>query len=118
MFFRYALVRGFATALHYAVLILLVKAFDVPAAPSAALCGATLAYGANRRITFAATAVGHQQAIAKFMLVAACAAALSGAVVWVGVHLLGWHYLLAQASAILLALGLSHRFNRAWTFAP
>ena len=120
VFFWYTLAGGIATAVHYAVLVLLVEVFAFPAAPSAAfgaLCGAVVSYLVNRLITFPGTNVRHQQAVPRFLLVALAGALLNGLLVWAGVHLLSWHYLVAQAVATILVLGLTYRLNRSWTFA-
>ena len=109
-----------ATVVHYAVLLTLVELAGMPAAPSAALgalCGAVAAYAINRSVTFTSSTASHQQALPRFMLIAAAGAALNGALVWGGVHWLGWHYLVAQALATVLVLGLTFRLNRSWTFA-
>jgi putative flippase GtrA len=119
-FFWYTLAGGMATAVHYIVLVVLVELFDLSPAPSAvlgALCGAAVSYILNRRLTFPGTVVGHRLAVIRFLLVAAAGAALNGGLVWAGVQLLGWHYLLAQALATIVVLGLSYRLNRSWTFA-
>ena len=118
--FWYTLAGGIATAVHYAVLLLLVEVLAFPAAPSAvlgALCGAAVSYLVNRLVTFPGTTVRHHQAVPRFMLVALAGALLNGAIVWAGVHLLSWHYLAAQALATILVLGLTYRLNRSWTFA-
>ena len=109
-----------ATVVHYVVLLVLVELAGLPAAPAAvmgALCGAVSAYMINRSITFTSSAASHQQALPRFMLVAAAGAALNGALVWGGVQWLHWHYLAAQALATVLVLGLTYRLNRSWTFA-
>ena len=109
-----------ATVVHYVVLLALVELAGMPAPPSAvmgALCGAVAAYGINRAITFTSSTASHQQALPRFMLIAAAGAALNGAMVWGGIHWLGWHYLVAQALATVLVLGLTYRLNRSWTFA-
>ena len=119
-FFWYTVAGGIATAVHYAVLIALVELSDLSAAPSAtlgALCGAAVSYLLNRRMTFAGSSAGHVQALPRFMAIALLGAALNGALVWLGVQQLGWHYLLAQALATVLVLGLTFRLNRLWTFA-
>jgi putative flippase GtrA len=92
----------------------------MPPAPSAvmgALCGAVAAYTINRSITFTSSTASHQQALPRFMLIAAAGAVLNGALVWAGVQWLDWHYLVAQALATVLVLGLTYRLNRSWTFA-
>jgi putative flippase GtrA len=120
IFFWYTLAGGVATAVHYAVLLVLVEVFGFSPAPSAAvgaLCGAAVSYLINRHITFPGTTVRHQQAIPRFVAVAVAGALLNGGLVWAGVHLLAWHYLAAQALATILVLGLTYRLNRSWTFA-
>ena len=119
-FFWYIVAGGIATAVHYAVLIALVEWFGVFAALSSftgALFGAVVAYVANRHITFPGSNARHVQALPRFMAIALLGAILNGALVWLGVQQLGWHYLLAQALATLLVLGLTFRLNRLWTFA-
>lgn len=120
IFFWYTLAGGIATAVHYAVLLILVEVFAFPAAPSAvvgALCGAAVSYLVNRLITFPGTTVRHQQAVPRFLTVAVAGALVNGGLVWAGVHVLAWHYLAAQALATIIVLGLTYRLNRSWTFA-
>ena len=118
-FLWYIVAGGFATAVHYAVLIALVELHDFSAAPSAALgtlCGAGVAYLLNRCITFAGSGARHVQALPRFLAIALLGALLNGLLVWLGQQL-GWHYLLAQALATVLVMGLTFRLNRLWTFA-
>lgn len=120
VFFWYTLAGGIATAVHYAVLLVMVEALGFSAATSAAvgaLVGAAVSYLVNRHMTFPGTTARHQQAVPRFLAVALAGAALNGALVWAGVHLLAWHYLAAQAMATLVVLGLTYRLNRSWTFA-
>jgi putative flippase GtrA len=119
-FLWYTLAGGIATAVHYAMLLFLVEVFDFAAASSAALgalCGAAVSYLVNRHVTFHGTAARHQQAVPRFVLIALAGAAINGALVWTGVHVLAWHYLAAQALATILVLALTYRINRSWTFA-
>ena len=119
VFLRYSLAGGMATAVHYTTLLALVEWAGVAAATAAvigALCGAVASYAINRSMTFTASTATHQQALPRFMLIAAAGAALNGGMVWLGVHWLGWHYLAAQALATVLVLGLTYRLNRSWTF--
>lgn len=120
VFFWYLLAGGIATVVHYAVLLMLVEVFGLAPSLSAvvgALCGAAVSYLVNRHLTFPGATVRHQLAVPKFLAVAVAGALVNGALVWVGVHWLVWHYLLAQAVATLLVLGLTYRLNRSWTFA-
>jgi putative flippase GtrA len=119
-FFWYLVAGGISTAVHYAVLIALVELLGLDAAPSAsigALCGAVVAYLANRHMTFPGSHARHTQALPRFMAIALLGAVLNGALVWLGVQQFGWHYLLAQALATVLVMGLTFRLNRIWTFA-
>ena len=119
-FFWYIVAGGIATAVHYAVLIALVELLTIDPAPSAAfgtLCGAVVSYVLNRRMTFVSSNAGHVQALPRFMAIALLGALLNGLLVWLGVQQFGWHYLLAQALATVLVMGLTFRLNRLWTFA-
>ncbi|MGB4118212.1 MAG: GtrA family protein [Polaromonas sp.] len=119
-FFWFIVSGGIATALHYAVLIALVEVVGLSAAPAAAigtLCGAAVSYALNRRVTFAETATRHSQAVPRFIAVALLSAFLNGVLVWTGTHVLGWHYMVAQALATVLVMGLTFRLYRNWTFA-
>lgn len=120
VFLWYVLAGGIATAVHYAVLLILVEVIGLAPSPSAvagALCGAAVSYVVNRHLTFPGAAVRHQLAVPKFLTVAVTGALANGALVWTGMHWLGWHYLVAQALATLMVLGLTYRLNRSWTFA-
>ena len=119
-FFWYVVSGGIATAVHYAVLVALVEVSGLPAAPSAiigTLCGACVSYVLNRYTTFIASGAGHSQAVPRFAAIVLLGASLNGMLVWLGVNTLGWHYLLAQALATVLVMGLTFRLNRLWTFA-
>lgn len=119
-FGRYTLIGGVATAVHYGVLLALVEAAHVApasAAAAGAVAGAAVAYLGNRRFTFADSGAHHRNALPRFLTVAAIGAAVSGLVVWLGSAVLGVHYLAAQVIATGLALLLSYRLNRAWSFA-
>ena len=119
-FFWFVVAGGIATAVHYAVLMALVELLDFSAAPSAAmgtLCGAVVSYLLNRHMAFASSSAARAQALPRFIVIAVLGALLNGALVWLGVHTLGWHYLLAQLLATLLVMGLTFQLHRIWTFA-
>lgn len=119
-FFLYALAGGAATFVHYVALIALVELASLAAAPAAvigALIGALVSFTLNFKLTFSNSGAQAQRAMFRFMLTATAGAALSGALVWVSVHWLNWHYLLAQAAATVLLLLLTYQINRRWSFA-
>jgi putative flippase GtrA len=104
-FMRYTLVGAVATAVHYALLALVVELGHWPAwlgSGLGAVVGAQVAFFGNRGFTF-----GHAGDIApawvKFM-----GTALVGAVFGMLV--------VAQMLATLLSLVLTFAINRAWTF--
>jgi putative flippase GtrA len=116
-FTRYAAVGAFATAVHYAVLVLAVEAAGWPAylgSGLGAVIGAQVAFIGNRLITFR-----HRGAVApawlRFQGTAILGALLGMTIVAEGVRL-GLHYVLAQAVATLAALLLTFVINRAWSF--
>lgn len=116
-FTRYTVVGAVATAVHYALLVLVVEVAQGPAylgSGLGALVGAQVAFVGNRWFTFS-----HDGAVApawiRFQGTALLGALLGMAVVGLGVAL-GLHYLAAQALATLLSLVLTFVINRAWTF--
>ncbi|MCG6876279.1 MAG: GtrA family protein [Betaproteobacteria bacterium] len=113
------MIGGFATGVHYMVLLSLVEGLHVTpslAAASGAVCGALVAYAGNRQFTFR-HGPRHRTALPRFLLVAALGAALNGGGVWAGTAILGWHYLVAQIAATLVVLLITYGCNRTWTFA-
>ncbi|WP_298235647.1 GtrA family protein [uncultured Azohydromonas sp.] len=117
-FTRYTAVGGLATAVHYALLALLVEAVRVPPAAAAALgalAGAVLAYAGNRRFTFRDVEVCHRRTLPRFLTVAALSAALNSLLVALGTAL-GEHYLLAQAQSTAAGLVLGYGLNKRWSF--
>ena len=116
----YAAAGAVATAVHYALLVVLVEGTmlaPTAAAVAGAALGAAVAYVLNRRLAFAGTTAPHAQALPRFLLTAALGAACSGACVWAGTTLAGVHYLVAQAVATVLAMLLTYGVNRRWSFS-
>jgi putative flippase GtrA len=116
---RYLLVGLLATAVHYTLLMAFVELAGLAAAPAAsfgAVCGALAAYAGNRRFTFPGGAA-HQQALPRFLVVAAFGAAASGAIVWAGTEVFAMHYLAAQFVATSIVVWSGFVLNRRWSFA-
>jgi putative flippase GtrA len=116
-FVRYTLVGGIATAVHYALLAIIVELLHRPAwvgSGVGAVIGAQVAFVGNRVYTFA-----HEgdaaPAWAKFQGTAAAGALLGMVIVGTGVRI-GVHYLAAQVVATLASLVMTFAINRAWTF--
>lgn len=116
-FVRYTLVGAVATAVHYALLAIVVEWVHWPAwwgSGIGAVIGAQVAFFGNRGFTFA-----HKGDVApawiKFQGTAIAGALLGMLIVGVGVNL-GVHYLVGQVVATLASLVLTFAINRAWTF--
>ena len=110
---------GFVSAIgHYGLLIVLVQFASVPAVPASAagaLLGALINYSLNYRYTFRSTRQ-HREALVRFVAVAAVGLVLNTLLMWVGVELIGAHYLLSQVVTTGLVLIWSFAGNRYWTF--
>lgn len=110
---------GFVSAIgHYGLLIALVQLAAAPAVPASAagaLLGAWINYSLNYRYTFRSTRQ-HRDAILRFSAVAAIGLVLNTLFMWVGVELIGAHYLLSQVVTTGLVLLWSFAGNRYWTF--
>lgn len=116
-FVRYVVVGVVATVAHYLTLATCVEWWHWPAwvgSGVGAVLGAQVAFFGNRSFTF-----GHEGAATpawlRFQATAAAGALVGMAVVAAGVAA-GWHYLLAQVVATLVALLLTFTTNRLWTF--
>jgi len=116
-FVRYTLVGAVATAVHYALLALVVEWLRWPAwigSGVGAVVGAQVAFFGNRAFTFA-----HEGEVLpawlKFQGTAVAGALLGMLIVGVAVRL-GLHYLAGQVIATLASLVLTFAINRAWTF--
>ena len=116
-FLRYAAVGALATAVHYALLAWAVErcGWAPPcAAGVGATAGAQVAFLCNRRFTFAHRGPAWP-AWRRFQLASVLGMVISVLGVAAGLAL-GWHYLLAQALATLVSLGLTFALNRRWAF--
>lgn len=116
-FVRFAIVGAIATAMQYAILVLLVRGFAVaPTAASSAgfALAAAANYLLNYRFTFRSDRP-HGPAAAKFALLAAMGLLINAAIM----HWLtgaGLHYLLAQVCATGAVLVWNFTGNSLWTF--
>ncbi len=110
---------GFVSAIgHYGLLIALVQIAAAPAVPASAagaLLGAWINYSLNYHYTFRSTRQ-HRESVLRFAVVAAVGLVLNTLFMWVGVELIGAHYLLSQVVTTGLVLIWSFASNRYWTF--
>jgi putative flippase GtrA len=118
-FLRFALIGGVATAIQYAVLIILVQA-QVSGAVGASAIGFTLSalanYTLNRRFTFHSTRA-HVEALPRFTAVALLGLAINTGLIWLFHVPLALHYLVAQVLATCGTLLWNYSLNRVWTFS-
>ena len=112
----FAMAGGFATALHYALLVALVQAqvSVVMASSVGAVFGALLNYGINRRFTFRSRRA-HRQALPRYLLIAAAGFVINGYVITVALNA-RLHYLAAQVIATATVLLWNFVIHRWWTF--
>lgn len=116
-FLRFALVGVIGTALHYAVLIVLVSGLDGDPALGAmagATCGAAFNYWLNHRFTFRSDRP-HREALPRFLLMAGIGISLNGMIVK-ALTLAGVNYLLSQVGATLIILIMNFFLSRLWIF--
>ncbi len=110
---------GFISAIgHYGLLIALVQIARVPAVPASAagaLLGAGINYILNYHYTFR-SGKRHREATLKFAVVATIGLVLNTVFMWVGIELIGAHYLLSQIVTTGLVLIWSFTGNHYWTF--
>jgi putative flippase GtrA len=117
-FVRFALVGGFATTLHYAILVVLVEGLRWPPVAATSVGFAVSALGnylLNRRFTFRSQR-RHVEAAPRFAVVAVVGFFINAGVVWLAFDAAGLHYLVAQVLATLATLGWTFVGNRHWTF--
>lgn len=115
--FKFILVGGTGTALHYLVFVLAVAVVSVPpgyAAFIGAGVGAIANYVLNRRFTFDSRRP-HRETLPRFALMAAVGAVLNGVVVGM-LSMAGLHFLLAQAIATVCILILNFVVSKTWIF--
>lgn len=117
-FVLFATIGALATCAHIAFLVYLVELHAWPAIPAScvgALVGALVSYWMNYHLTFRSSRP-HQVALPRFLLVAAVALVLNGALLAMLLQSFGLHYLLAQVLTTLTILGLTFSASRFWSF--
>ena len=117
-FLRFAGVGILGTAVHYAILILLVHAGasgPIFASSCGFVGGAFTNYFLNYRYTFH-SAVTHFVGLPKFFTVAAAGLLLNSLVMSVAITSVNLHYLIAQIVATAIVLIWNFLGNRIWTF--
>lgn len=114
----FGLVGAIATSAHFLTLILLVEAGDIApvlATSAGSMVGALVNYRLNYRYTFRSTKA-HLDAGPKFFSIALMTGLLNAVLVYLGVDLLGRHYLPVQVCATLIVFLANFVLNNAWTF--
>jgi len=117
-FSLFSLMGAVGTAAHYALLFFLVSRMGVhpvPASVAGAVLGAFINYLLNYRFTFRSNRK-HQEALPRFLAIAATGLALNTVLMWLMVEPLRVHYLIAQLIATGCVLVWNYFGNRHWTF--
>src|SRR4051812_9397135 len=117
-FIMFGFVGAIATATHFACLALLVEGRlldPVPASCLGAAAGAVVSYCLNYRFTFRSSQQ-HRVAIPRFVITAAIAFALNGAILAAIMWASTLHYLAAQALTTLAVMTVTYATARWWIF--
>jgi len=116
-FLRFVSVGAIGTALHYAILVILVTGLNSDPAIGAmagATAGAAFNYWLNHRFTFRSERP-HKEALPRFLLMAGVGVLLNGAIVK-ALTLATFNYLLSQVVATLTILILNFFLSKLWIF--
>lgn len=115
----FLIVGAFATALQFAIMVVLVREFGAkPVAASAMgfVISALANYQLNRMFTFRSRA-RHGTALTRFAIVSGIGLALNAAVMFLLVEALHLHYVLAQAFATFVVIIWNYVLSKRWTFS-
>ncbi|WP_027088301.1 GtrA family protein [Cohnella panacarvi] len=119
-FVKYAVVGALGTLLHFASLIFLVEAAELPAVLSSAigfLLVVVVSYYLNRHWTFSKSAASPAPgSFARYAVVSTSGLVLNTAIMYAIVDAIGWPYLLGQAAVTVIVPVSNYYFNRTWTF--
>lgn len=118
-FGRFLVVGGIATALQYAILLVLVGTAGVPPLVASSIgfvASAVANYTLNRRFTFRSN-VDYVAGLERFSIIAGVGLALNALVMAAGTTLAGVNYLAAQIVATTVVLLWNYHVNRLWTFS-
>ena len=116
-FVRFATVGGVATAIQYALLVLLVRGFGMAPTPASSIgfvLSAGVNYLLNYRFTFRSDRP-HASAAGKFALLAGAGLLINAAIMRLMIGA-GVHYLIAQVCATGVVLFWNFVGNSLWTF--
>jgi putative flippase GtrA len=116
-FVKFAAVGGIATAIQYAVLVLLVRGARMAPTPASSIgfvLSAGVNYLLNYRFTFQSDRA-HGPAVAKFAVLAATGLLINAAIMRLMIGA-GMHYLIAQVCATAVVFLWNFIGNSLWTF--
>jgi putative flippase GtrA len=114
----FGIVGAVGTLAHYGTLILLVEIWTVQPVTATTFgfgLGALVNYLLNYRYTFNSTKA-HNDSGPKFALIAIATGLLNTLMVYAGVDILGFNYLLVQVVATATVFLLNFILNSIWTF--
>lgn len=114
----FTLAGAVATSAHYTLLIMLVQVFradPVLASVGGCILGALVGYVLNYTVTFKSKK-RHQEALSKFLTIAAIGLGLNTMIMSVLTNSLRFHYLLSQVIATSIVLLWNFIANKWWAF--
>lgn len=122
MIFKYAVVGGIGTLLHFGLLIAFVEWLGWPPVVSSVigfLIVLAVSYALNKSWTFRQRdePVRFGQVL-KYTAVSVLGLLLNAAVMYIAVDLLHWHYVAGQCAVVAIVPVSNFILNRWWTFRP
>lgn len=122
MIYRYAVVGGIGTALHFGLLVAFVEWFGWPPVLSSVigfLIVLAISYVLNKSWTFRQrdepARIGQ---MLKYAAVSGLGLLLNAAIMHIAVDRLHWHYMVGQCAVVAIVPASNYALNRWWTFRP
>ena len=118
--FRYAVVGGINTAVHFLVTVVLVESglmSPVPASVAGFICALLVAYMLNRHWTFGQTDRPLER-LYRFSAVSLLGLGLNTLIMYLAVDWLNWHYLIGLLLVAVVIPPLNFLLNLYWSFRP
>jgi putative flippase GtrA len=115
---RFLVVGGVATAVQYAILVVLVEVVGVTATVASTVgfvASAALNYRVNYTYTFSSS-VPHSIAVPRFLATACIGLILNSTVMFLLAEILSVQYIVSQIVATGIALGWNFFVHQAWSF--
>lgn len=115
---KFLLIGALSTFIHYFILLILVRIFDVDILISSGvgfIISSFFNYLLNKNYTFRSLC-GHVESMPKFIFIATFGLLINTVMVWLVAVVMQWHYIIAQILATGCSVVWNFFLNRFWTF--